>query len=254
MTFNCCRLCHGDQTTTYLTAEDSLTHCVQCALTFAVYPQTKVKYDQQYVAERYDKYDTTDRMSSLRLRLVEQVLYTQETLPDYQGRFGVKRGPLLDVGYGNGSFIRRCLAEKWDAFGFDVNPTQYQGVRSLPWVQCIAPGLRFRDGRWRVVSFFDSLEHFETLEEVRRLVEVTDWLVISAPLPPPSFPQDQAWKHYRPGEHHWAFHQPWTFERIFRTETAQARVAYVGTPEDSIRGKLLDGSDNIQTVILKTRR
>ena len=225
---------------TYAAEPDYLIHCPTCAVTYIANPVTQVSYDQQYIADRYDRYATTEQMSELRLRVLEQTLYLHETLSS-GNRFGVLKGPLLDVGYGNGSFIRQCLVEKWDAYGCDVNPTEYAEVRRLDLAEAL------RSPRWRVVTFFDSLEHFESLDEVRAIVEHTDWILVSAPLPPPSFPRDLAWKHYRPGEHHFYFHQPWTFERIF----PGAHVVYVGCPEDSIRGKLPDGSTNIQTVILR---
>lgn len=219
----------------------ALIYCPACALTYARERETTVQYDQRYVAERYDRYPTTERMSDLRLRLIEQVLYLDETLPNYRGRFGVARGPILDVGYGNGSFIRHCLREKWDAYGYDVNETEYEGVRRV-YSKSVNHG-----PRWRVVTFFDSLEHFESFDWIRQVANNADWILVSAPLPPPTFPRDLTWKHHRPGEHHFYFHEPRTFERIF----PGARVAYVGTPEDSIRGKLADGSDNIQTVLLR---
>lgn len=230
---------------------NNLCCCPPCGLSFHADRRTTVTYDREYVAERYDKYPTTDRMSDLRLRLIEQVLYIDETLPDYRGRFGVRRGPLLDVGYGNGSFIRAALADKWDAYGTDVNPTQYEGVRNLyPHADAFT-----HVPRWRVVTFFDSLEHFESLEPVQVLAERTDWIVVSAPLPPDSFPgavqYGMEWKHYRPGEHHWYFHEPRCYERIFWTANARSRVVYVGYPEDAIRGKLPDGSPNIMTVVLR---
>ena len=221
-------------------AVPSLLTCTDCALTYARERKTTVRYDEQYVAERYDRYPTTDAMSALRLRVLEHNLYMHETL-DAGHRFGVLRGPLLDVGYGNGSFIRRCLVNRWDAYGCDVNETEYEGVRRI-YSTAVNHG-----PRWRAVTFFDSLEHFETFDWIRQVADNADWILVSAPLPPPSFPRDLAWKHYRPGEHHYYFHQPWTFERIF----PGARVAYVGTPEDSIRGKLMGGSTNIQTVLLR---
>lgn len=238
-----CRVCNGANIFGYR-ATPQLVTCAECALTYAREPQTTVTYDRQYVADRYDRYTTTDQMSYLRLRVIEYVLYLQETLPGH--RFGVRKGPLLDVGYGNGSFIRRCLAEKWDAYGCDVNPAEYEGVRKV-YESAVLDG-----PRWRAVTFFDSLEHFESLDWIRQVVDNSDWLIISAPLPPPTFPRDLTWKHYRPGEHHWYFGEPWTYERIFRTETHRARVAYVGYPEDSVRGNLADGSHNIMTCVLRT--
>ncbi len=219
--------------------------CIACNLTFASDRRTTVAYDQRYVAERYDRYPTTEAMSQLRLRVLEHVLYLDEAVP--QGyRFGMRKGPLVDVGFGNGSFIRHARANRWDAYGLDVNPTEYEGVRRVTLAEALAAP------RWRVVSFFDSLEHFEELAEVRQLVENADWLVVSAPLPPRGFPTSgEPWKHYRPGEHHWYFEEPRTLERVFTTRRAQARVVYAGYPEDAIRGRAPSGAPNIQTAILR---
>lgn len=233
-----CDLCQGYPIYEF----GDLIHCPACALTYARERETTVHYDERYVAERYDRYPTTEAMSALRLRVLEGNLYLQETL-EAGHRFGVKKGALLDVGFGNGSFIRHCLREKWDAYGCDVNLAEYPQVRRVDLVEATGEA-----DRWRVVTFFDSLEHFERLGGlVQEFARCAGWLLISVPLPPSSFPRDLAWKHYRPGEHHWYFHEPRTFERIF----PGTRVAYVGTPEDSIRGVLPDGSPNIQTVLLR---
>ena len=234
-----CPVCNGINVFGYREIASLLT-CADCALTYERKRETTVQYDERYVAERYDRYKTTDAMSELRLRVLEQNLYLQETRGAGH-RFGTQKGTLLDVGYGNGSFIRHCLVNRWDAYGCDVNETEYEGVRRIH-------SMAINNGpRWRVETFFDSLEHFETLDWIRQIAKNTDWVLVSAPLPPSSFPRDLTWKHHRPGEHHWYFHEPWTFERIF----PGARVAYVGTPEDSIRGVLPDGSPNIQTVLLR---
>src|SRR3546814_16460864 len=55
--------------------------------------------------------------------------------------------------------IRHAFDNCWDAFGYDVNPTEYDGVRrvDLPFTPLPA-----RE-RYRVITFFDALEHFEDL-------------------------------------------------------------------------------------------
>ena len=224
-----------------------LVHCFACALSFAAHRETTVCYDQAYVAKRYDRYPTTEQMSALRRNVFEHVLYIEEAI-SCDRRFGFQRGSLLDVGFGNGSFIRHARECGWDAFGYDVNPTEYEGVRRKTLEEALA-------AEWRVMSFFDSLEHFAELIAARRLASRAEWLVVSVPLPPLNFVKEPtAWKHLRPGEHHWHFRQPWTLARVFSGDTTSARVVYASYPEDSIRGKLPDGQPNILTCVLKVER
>ena len=171
-----CLVCAGSSVIGHQAAP-SLVTCTDCALTYARERETTVLYDQHYVAQRYDRYKTTDAMSELRLRMLEHNLYLHETL-EAGHRFGVQKGPLLDVGYGNGSFIRRCLVNRWDAYGCDVNETEYEGVRRI-YSTAVNHG-----PRWRAVTFFDSLEHFETFDWIRQVADNADWILVSAPLPP----------------------------------------------------------------------
>jgi hypothetical protein len=156
---------------------------------------------------------------------------------------GVRPGPLLDVGFGTGSFVRRAVRAGWDAYGLEVNPEPCSGVRALSLAEALTAS------RWRVVTFFDSLEHHESLDDVRKLTEVTDWLFISSPLPPPWFPQRRSWKHFKPGEHHFYFGQPWSYEWAFLTDRAESRLVYAGFPEDRRRGARAD--DSTLTVALR---
>lgn len=239
----CCSVCCYPNVFIY---DRSLSHCPNCGISRAVNPETTVRYDKEYVAERYDKYKTTGQMSHIRLAYLEYILYLHEVMSAH--RFGLQKGRLLDVGYGNGSFIRHARDSGWDAFGNDVNPTKYEGVRKVS-LQDVLTG-----PRWRVVTFFDSLEHFEDFSQIRKIVQNTDWIMISAPLPPKRFPAwVDGWKHYRPGEHHSYFSAAWSYEHLFQTATHEVKVRFVGTPEDHIRGKLPDGSDNILTCVLMCR-
>lgn len=216
-----------------------------CGLIFMRDPVTTQVYDHQYVADRYDRYPQNDRMSSLRATLLETLLLLHDSLP--QGHTMTKKGPLLDVGYGNGSFIRECQNRGWSAFGNDVNPTRYRGVHQVTLPTETLP----ESNRYRVITFFDALEHFERLDEVSKVSQNTDWIVCSYPRPPVGWPYSgKPWKHYRPGEHHFFFTPP-SLVRLFSNRRYAAELMYVGNPEDWIRGKGEHGEPNIETVALK---
>jgi hypothetical protein len=218
--------------------------CHRCSTIAAKDRRTTAVYDRAYVAERYDRYPTTRPMSRLRLQIVNNVLRLYESLE--AGTINVERGSILDVGYGNGDFIRLALASGWNAYGNDVNPTPYEGVRPVP-----LPDGQSNSDRYRVITFFDALEHFEDMAQVRQVSRFTDWIIASFPKPAPQFPyKTDGYKHYRPGEHHLYF-EPWSLERIFSVEGRRAKLVYASHPEDSIRGKRSDGGPNITTCALR---
>lgn len=223
----------------------SLCYDRDCGLVSMIDRTTTQRYDRQYVAERYDRYPTTERMSALRATLVETLTLLHDSLPE--GLTVTKKGRLLDVGYGNGSFIRECLKRGWSAFGNDVNPTPYPQVNQVP---LPTTPLSAKE-RYRVITFFDALEHFESLDTVSKVAQNTDWIICSFPRLPDDFPEQLAgWKHFRPGEHHYFF-TPQSLARLFSDPHYAAVIEYVGHPEDWIRGKSATGESNITTVALR---
>jgi hypothetical protein len=221
-------------------SDPDLIVCRNCGLVSAKCRQTTAVYDQAYVAERYDKYATTREMSELRAHIVQSVIMMSGKM--HMGR-------LLDVGYGNGDFIRSMTTHGWEAYGNDVNPTPYEGVRRV----CLPTGWWPENQRYKVITFFDCLEHFEEFTKVREVARNTDWIFLSYPMMPAGFPTaavKSVWKHYRPGEHH-HFFTPGAVQRLFSTDRRACDIAYVGYPEDAIRGAGLDGQPNIQTVGLR---
>lgn len=225
---------------------NEFSECTVCNTIFSRNRRTTARYDAAYVAARYDRYGTTAKMSRLRLEVLEGVLRLHESLN--RGSVVVERGRLLDVGYGNGDFIRTARAGGWDAWGNDVNPTAYEGVRPAN-----LPNVPDWPIRYRVITFFDSLEHFEDTLFARWASHAADWLLLSFPKRPDSFPFDLSWKHYRPGEHHLYFTAK-GLETIFSHHGVKAEVVYQGHPEDWIRKPLSNGDPNIQTVALRCRR
>ena len=275
-----CEACLDDENTHLLALEGlTLRHCDVCRLTSVVDPITTAVYDAEYVAQRYDRYPTTNQMSGLRLLFVENVLSLYELLPAGRthlwsdGLGNEANRHLLDVGYGNGSFIRCASRFGWDTYGYDVNPTEYPGVRKLG----ALPDSLITSRRFRAISFWDCLEHFEHLQQMRRVSACTDWIFVTAPLPPQGWPVEYAnrmmssgeaqtlgklapllrlWKHWRPGEHHHYFH-PSTLEEIFTWDDEAAGIRTVATLmhishfEDAIRGGGIAGQFNTFTAALR---
>lgn len=216
--------------------------CQKCAGVSMTNRETTAVYDEEYVAKRYDTYPRLREMSKLRLAVIERAI--EQYTDDYNHT-------LLDVGYGNGDFIRHARHFGWDAYGNDVNPTPYSGVRTRPLPET------YHDEDYEVITFFDSLEHFENLGSVRLVARCAKYIVVSHPTIPRSFREWTSdvenpphWHHYRPGEHHYHF-TPYTLAKLFTNGTSTATPIYIGNPEDEIRGALPTGEPNITTTILK---
>lgn len=144
----------------------------------------KISYDVDYVEKRYNIYSTTSLMSHLRLGYLLGVLkYTPISI--------------LDVGYGNGDFLKVSQHIIPKCYGNDIEP-------AFPLTENIQFVKNIYDNDYDVVCFFDSLEHFDNIYEIRNLK--TNYIYISVPwchnLSDTWF---DSWKHRRENEHLWHF-------------------------------------------------
>jgi len=149
------------------------------------------------------------------------------------------KGRLLDVGYGNGAFLRAAEQLGFDVYGSDLHGADV-GIRDVPLVG---------DEKWDAVTFFDSLEHFPDFEPACHVLKRTQVAVLSVPLKPSWWPKWQPkWKHYKPGEHLHYFTR-----RSLVTFMYQLGFTphYLGNFEDGIRGSLENGEQNILTAVFK---
>jgi hypothetical protein len=180
------------------------------------------EYNVEYVQQRYDQYqEKTEGMSCLRLGYLTSCL-------------GKPPKSILDVGYGNGSFLRRCSFAIPECYGHDIS--NYQ----LP-AGCMFAKNIFSQF-FTVITFFDSLEHFPDISFVSKLK--CRILIISVPWCH-NFDDEwfQNWKHRRPDEHLWHFNLDALIN--FMKEQGFGLLNY-GSIEDAIRGKL-NGFPNILT-------
>jgi hypothetical protein len=142
------------------------------------------KYDIEYITTNYDTYGEL-RMQMAFYRL-GYLLGNLKHIPK----------SILDIGYGNGDFLKACLSIIPECYGHDI--TNYQLPDSVQFIDDI------HSKHFDVITFFDVLEHFEDIEFVKYLK--CDYIVVS--LPWCHYFSDEwfeNWKHRKPDEHLWHF-------------------------------------------------
>lgn len=185
-------------------------------------------YDKKYIDDRYNSYGEKGvQMAYLRLGYLAGVIQRP-----------IKK--ILDIGYGNGDFLNACRKSNINSFGNDISG--YPIPIGCTYVEDV-----LKD-KYDVVSFFDSLEHFEDISFVKDLQ--TEYIIISVPYCH-RFSDEwfKNWKHRRPDEHLWHF-SPYGLNE-FMIESGYKHV-FLSSIEDAIR-KPIDKHTNILTGVFKKR-
>ena len=188
----------------------------------------KIDYNVDYIKKSYDSYGgLSEKMSYLRLGYLF-------------GALSEKVDKILDVGYGNGDFLKIASGALKEAHGAEINgypiPDKCVKVES------------FYAHDYDVVCFFDVLEHFDDIYEIKELK--TKYIYIS--VPECHYFSDEwfaGWKHRKPDEHLWHFNL--TSLTNFMDEIGFEKISSSNI-EDSIR-KPVDSNPNILTAIFKKR-
>jgi len=184
-------------------------------------------YDKKYVDDRYNTYGEKGmQMAYLRYGYMRGVINN------------IDIRSILDVGYGNGDFMRVCANSMPVVDGFDIsNYTVPKGCKKVD---------SMFNKEYDVVCFFDSLEHFEDINFIKDLN--TKYVYISLPLC--HYFSDKwfkNWKHRREDEHLFHFNiyslHKFMDEQGFNWVTG----SYI---EDNIR-KPVDEFPNILTAIFE---
>lgn len=189
--------------------------------------KTPKNYDVDYVDERYNTYGVKGmQMAYLRYGYMKGVIKT-------------KINKILDVGYGNGDFLRVC--DTIDSrFGNDIS--KYPLPAGVMFVGDI---MKYD---YDVITFFDSLEHFEDISFVKDLK--TKFVVISVPYcHNTSAEWFENWKHRREDEHLFHFNAISLCEFMFESGYTLMDISSI---EDAIR-KPEDSKANILTGVFKKR-
>jgi len=187
----------------------------------------KFNYGIEYIETTYALYDTTPLMSYLRLGAL------LGKLAPY------KPTKILDVGYGNGDFLKTASSIIPECCGADIPPA-YPLPKNIRFVEDIY------DEEYDVVCFFDSLEHFDNIYDIKSLK--TKYVFISVPWC--HYISDawfESWKHRKEDEHLWHFDLE-SLRKFF--ESLGYEYISHSSIEDSIR-KPIDDLPNILTALFK---
>ena len=185
-----------------------------------------VNYNYDYINNSYNSYGEQGlRMAHLRLGYLI-------------GSLGFIPNSILDIGYGNGDFLKTCSSIIKNCYGHDIS--------GYP----LPSNINFIDDPYEldydIVTFFDVLEHFDNIYDIKKLK--TNYIVIS--LPYCHYYNDEwfeTWKHRRPDEHLWHFNE--ISLRLFMSEIGYECINSCNI-EDIIRKDKLN-SPNILTAIFK---
>ena len=167
-------------------------------------------YDQSY-GDRYSMFKTY-AIENLRLGYI-------------MGTIGKIPTSLLDVGYGNGDFLKNCQNFIPKLYGNDIEPA-YPLPNDIEFVKNIT------EKEIEVITFFDCLEHFHDIEFVKDLK--CKYIVISLPWCYNGLDDEwfENWKHRKPNEHIFHFNEK-TLE-IFMNRQGYTLINFCNL-EDKIR-------------------
>jgi hypothetical protein len=185
----------------------------------------KIEYDQNYIKNSYDNYgEKVNYISYLRLGYLI-------------GSLGFVPKSILDVGYGNGIFLKNAKNIIPNCYGNDI--TDYNLPDNIIFIKNIF------SQHFDVITFFDSLEHFDDIEFIKKLN--CDYILIS--LPWCTYKSDEwfeKWKHRRPDEHLFHFND---LSLIKFMEECGYNLINITNIEDTIRKSTEE--KNILTGIFK---
>ena len=119
----------------------------------------KITYDYDYSNKYNDYGEKCNYLSFLRLGVL---LGTLNKIPEN----------ILDVGFGNGSFLKAAQTIIKTTYGYDIS--------NYPAPENIIRAYSLFDKHYDVICFFDSLEHFDDINFIDKLD--CNYIFISLPL------------------------------------------------------------------------
>jgi 2-polyprenyl-3-methyl-5-hydroxy-6-metoxy-1,4-benzoquinol methylase len=237
-----------------------LCRCPRCDLQFLsprpTFEQLSEKvYNETYHAET----ETSERLSDATRYQFERQFSTIEQLLGHKGR-------ILDVGCGNGTFLKLGQARGWEAFGCDIVLSPYvRELKSFPLWEGRLLEIDFGNSRFDAIRFNHVLEHTQNplaeLERSRALLDPGGIVYISVPniagvsthlknLQSRLHLKKRRWRHYAALHHLWFF-TPKTLRRLI--EKAGLRVLSWETPVYKKEGQSVLVESGLRQVLERSR-
>jgi hypothetical protein len=170
----------------------------------------KIEYNYEY-SKQYDNHgEKSNYLSYLRLGVL-------------LGNIAKIPNSILDVGYGNGSFLNAAKNIIPKCSGFDIS--------GFPLSHDITIENSITEKKFDVICFFDSLEHFDDIDIIENLN--CEYIFISVPWC--HYLSDEwflNWYHRKPNEHLWHFNDK-SLVNFFNEKNFEC--IYINNFEDTIR-------------------
>ncbi len=174
-----------------------------------------------------------------------------------------RKGGILDVGCGNGSFLEFAKRRGWETFGADIRLSPETSTLTCPLWEGRLPDIDFEGRRFDVIRFNHVLEHLQNplveLARCRELLNPSGIVFVGVPNLAGISPRiknlqsrlglkQKRWRHYA-ATHHLYFFTPSTLRRLI--EKAGFSVRFWETPVDKDYGKA--GGALYRSLVEKTR-
>lgn len=175
-----CNLCGLNDTEIVQKAEEpfKVVKCKKCGLVYTN-PQPDSELIQQHYQEDYYK-EWLERQMKRRIPMWKKRL---KGLKKYK-----KKGRLLDVGFGSGTFLGLAKEEGFEIYGTEISEFACRYVKDRLGIDVFRGDLReahFPDDTFDVITIWHTLEHLPdpkaTLKEIHRLLKKDGLLVVAVP-------------------------------------------------------------------------
>ena len=209
-----CNICKSKRTRYVFLAigetnkEFKIFECLTCGISFT-FPMPSREEMEPYYSHGYYGED------------VRRLYYARELVAHLmqigRGRLiGVykKRGRIIDIGCGDGSFLKAMAGYGWEAYGLEISKSASDLIRDVKGIKYVNGELdstKFPSNYFDVVTLWHVLEHFydpvTKLREISRILKKDGLLFLSVP----NFDSFQArfgknrWFHLDPPRHLWHF-------------------------------------------------
>ncbi|MHB9052440.1 MAG: class I SAM-dependent methyltransferase [Thermoleophilia bacterium] len=161
--------------------EFPLVRCQDCGLVFV---SPRPSYEEMARFYPQDDYDLYNKAAGLKDRSMDELGRLQGPRKGRIDKFQ-QQGKLLDIGFGDGSFLYFMKECGWDVAGVDFNEKMVDLVRDELGIEAVAGQLEdaaYPDGAFDVVTLWGVLEHVQsprqTVEEISRITRDGALLVI----------------------------------------------------------------------------